>query len=208
MKKSAVYIIQARLKELGHYTGDIDGDRGSRTNAAVLKALQARTADLPNLWQNWSDKRKAIAFLQLYCQDKGIDAGTIDGWWGTQTEFAFDSLQTLLETGSSPSNWRDLEPLDTNPNHWPRQTQAALTAFYGPHGEKNGFTPPLTRVECPWELKIAWNQRQKTRRISCHQKAADSLGRVLTRVHAHYGETEIKRLHLNLSSSKFSSWIR
>ncbi|MCB1718815.1 MAG: peptidoglycan-binding protein, partial [Candidatus Competibacteraceae bacterium] len=61
MKKSAVYIIQARLKELGHYTGAIDGERGPLTHAAVLKALQARAGDLPTAWQEWSDKRQAIA---------------------------------------------------------------------------------------------------------------------------------------------------
>lgn len=204
MKKSAVYIIQARLKELGHYTGAIDGERGPLTHAAVLKALQARAGDLPTAWQEWSDKRQAIAFLQLFCHDKGINAGTIDGWWGPQTDFAFDSLQTLLETGSPPDDWRDLEPLDVNPHHWPQQTQSALTAFYGPHGEKDGFTPPLIRVECPWELKIAWNQNQKTRRIACHEKVADSLGRTLTRIHTHYGEAEIDRLRLNLYGGSYN----
>ena len=36
----------------------------------------------------------------------------------------------------------------------------------------------------------------KVSAISCHEKVADSLARVLDRVHQHYGEEEIKRLHL------------
>ena len=73
------------------------------------------------------------------------------------------------------------------------QTEAALTEFYGPAcNEAN-----LTSVQCPWELSLDWELTQKTRTIRCHELVADSLRAILERIHAHYGEAELKRLGLH-----------
>jgi hypothetical protein len=87
-------------------------------------------------------QRRAVAFLQLMCIDAGFDAGEIDGLWGPQTEFAFESFEVLRETGEPPVPWRDDEPLDVNPNNWPPEDQGALEAFYGPHGTPGREPPP------------------------------------------------------------------
>ena len=101
--------------------------------------------------------------------------------------------------------WRDAAPLDVNPNRWPRQSPGAgLVEAFGPRGAPGGFTPPLRRVACPWPLKIAWNRRQTTRSISIHAKCAGSLGRVLARIHAHYGDAEIGRLGLDLYGGSYN----
>lgn len=85
----------------------------------------------------------------------------------------------------------------TNP--WPKQTTAELTRFYGIPGE-----PPLTRVEVPWTLRLAWDTSQKMNHISCHTKVAASLGRVLQSVHAHYGTKELVKLRLDLFGGCFA----
>lgn len=193
MKVRAVKIIQRELQAQGLYGGAIDGQRGPITDEAVQAALTARSDEIERDTSSWSAKRKAICFLQLMCKDKEIEVGALDGLWGPQTEFAYDALVHLLEEGVLPPLWRDITPLDINPNHWPMQRQAEMEAFYGPHCDV-----PLVRVEAPWQLKIAWNLSSTTRRISCHEKVADSLGRVLTQVHDHYGDAEIKRLGLDL----------
>ena len=198
-----VRLIQTRLKELGYYKGRIDGDRGSNTNKAVLAALTARDADMPAGWRDWSEKRMAVGFLQLYCKDKGVDPGDIDGRIGQQTNHAYDTLAEMLETGRPPRNWRDETPLDVNPNGWP--TESSMESVFGPHGVPEGYTPPLRRVECPWTLKIAWNLSQTTTRIPIHEKCADSLGRILAKVHAHYGDAEIKRLRLDLYGGSYNA---
>ena len=198
MNVSAIKLIQNMLKSLSLYDGKIDGARGPKTNGAIDIALNERSSDLPNEWKTWSNKRQAIAFLQLMAVDKDIDTGSIDGWWGPQTEFAFECLQSVSETGSLPTNWRDIKPLDVNPNNWPKQSQSSMTAFYGPHGEKDGsFEPPMSNVQCPWRLRIAWNLNKSTKSIRIHQKCADSLSRILTKIHGIYGDQEIKRLRLD-----------
>lgn len=202
MNVGMVRTIQERLRELGHYRADIDGDRGPKTDAAVLAALSERDADMPEGWRGWSEKRRAVAFLQLYCADEGIDAGSVDGWIGPQTRFGYRTLTEKLATGEPPRRWRDETPLDVNPHGWPRQSD--VEAFYGPHGEPGGHSPPLRGVECPWTLKIAWNKNQTTRKIWIHEKCADSLGRILEKVHDHYGETEIQRLGLDLYGGSYN----
>jgi hypothetical protein len=199
MNKATVRAMQTRLKELGYYAGTIDGDRGPLTERAISAALGGRAADLPADWAGWSARRHAIAFLQLWCHDININAGRIDGYWGPQTDYAVDALLETLDTGAPPDPWRDDMAEPANPRGWPRQS--GLSAFFGPHGGIDYAPtppPPLTNVPCPWPLKIAWNLRQTRGHLRVHEKVADSLAEVLERVHAHYGETEIERLGLNL----------
>jgi len=199
MRRNLVRLLQEKLTTSGHYSDDIDGLAGTNTAEAVTAALTAAVARLPKNWATWSDRRRLIAYLQLTALDAGINAGDIDGLWGTQTAFAADSLEILGQTGALPDNWRDheLRP-KPNPNHWPKETQANLDAFFGPHGLPNGRSPALAYVECPWTLKLAWNRRQTTRRIGCNINVADSLGRILTRVYETYGGADIKVLNLDL----------
>ena len=198
MNTAAVRLLQTELEALGFYHDRIDGERGPNTHAAVGEALDARTGDLSDDWRSWSDKRKAVALLQLLCTDQAIDAGTVDGWWGPQTEFAVEQLDTRRRTGALPPPWRDVEPIDVNPHGFPDESHASLTDFYGPHGEPDGYRPPLRKVTCPWKLKIAWNMHRTRSHLWCHEAAADSLAEVLEKVHEHYGENEIEKLRLDL----------
>ena len=204
MIAAAVRRIQTRLEALGHDAGGIDGRRGPRMNRAVGEALEARAGELPADWRAWSDKRRAVAFLQLWCRDEGIDAGPVDGWWGPQTDYAYGALDETLDTGRPPVAWRDVEPPSLNPNAWPSQSSGEVEARFGPRGVRDGFTPPLRRVECPWTLKLAWNMNATTRAIAIHEACADSLGRVLANAWDHYGAREIGRLRLDLYGGSYN----
>ena len=205
MNTTAVRLIQAELKTRGLYSGRVDGERGPMTNAAIDTALAARSDRLAADWGRWSSRRKAVGFLQLLCADEGIDAGVIDGWWGPQTDYAWGVLNDKRRTGAIPPLWRDVAPDDTNPHGFPVQTVAALTAHYGPNGTPDGPQPPLKKVQCPWTLRIAWNQNQTRSFIRCHERAADSLGEVLERVHDRYGPAEIDRLGLDLFGGDYNA---
>ncbi len=200
MHRDIVRLLQKKLADAGLYTDDIDGDIGPNTGKAAHAALAAQSArPLPG-WEGWGDRRKLIAFLQIQAQDAGIEAGKIDGQWGPQTDFAADSLMTLDRTGSLPPDWRDRELRPRpNPNRWPKETPDSLNEAFGPHGlPDGGRSPTMVIVDVPWSLKIAWDPRQKTRRIACNAKVADSLGRVLTRVHETYGDENLRALGLDL----------
>lgn len=204
MDSKAVRLIQTKLQDMGHYTGRIDGDRGPKTHAAARKGLPELPGEAPNGWQTWSDKRICIAFLQLYCHANGINAGRIDGWWGPQTAYGAGALAEKLAEGEVRL-WRDEAPSDDNPNGFP--TQSGVTAFYGPPGAENfGHPrPPMTKVPCPWTLKIAWNKNQTRGHFMVHEKVAPSLTRVLARVEAAYSPAQMSELGLDLFGGDYNA---
>ncbi len=138
-------------------------------------------------------KRKLTAFIQLYATENNIDAGPVDGYWGPQTQHAFDSLLFLEEHGMLPGDWRDDPPLERNPNNWPLEDEISMTAFFGPPADESN----LVLVDVPYEHKLSWDLRQKAKRIRCNRKVADSLLRVLKKVYDHYGSAKIQELHLD-----------
>jgi hypothetical protein len=191
MTKTQLKALQRVLAGAGLYGGEIDGLMGDLTRGGVEALLDRRAEDASEDPANWSTKRRQIACLQLGCLDAGLDVGPIDGLWGPRTDSAVELLLEQQATGRPPRLWRDEEPLDVNPHAWPRE--AGLEARFGLPCEV-----PLTRVRCPWPLKLAWRPATRLTEFSCHEAIADSLANVLERVHAHYGDAEIRRLGLDL----------
>lgn len=140
-----------------------------------------------------SNNRRLAAFIQLLAGDAGIDAGLVDGFWGPQTQFAFDSLLYLEEHGLLPPEWRDQPVPDNNPNGWPGQAEAGLTAFFGQPADES----QLSLLDVPYGHRLAWDLSTRVHRIRCHVKVKDSLERVLHKVLAYYGEARIRELRLD-----------
>lgn len=210
MRAAVVSALQSRLRDLGYYSGAITGERDRPTNRAVRAALADRAGDLPADFEDWSNRRKTVAFVQLWCHDREIDAGPIDGRWGPQTDYAAETLLQLLETGVMPPPWRDPAPTPgAGAREWP--LEAELEAFFGPPGRVNNApTPPpdLVSVPCPWRLKIAWDLRSARQAFRVHPLVADSLAEVVERVHEHYGEAEIARLRLDVFGGDYNARLK
>jgi hypothetical protein len=200
MLKRAIVIVQTHLKGQGLFAGAADGLTSAPLDAAVAAALAPRAAALPAGALGLSARRRLVMLFQLICKDRGIDCDPVDGFWGPVTQNAHERLVHLLDRGTLPDNWRDDEPSDANPHGWPRDTgnQAAMRAFYGPPG-----APPITRVRVPWRLKLAWDKSTVVTHVGCHAKVAASVDTVFQKVHAHYGDAELKRLRLDLYGGCF-----
>ncbi|MEX2564906.1 MAG: M15 family metallopeptidase [Cyclobacteriaceae bacterium] len=179
--KKKIRIIQELLQQKGLYRGRVDGIFGP----ATLGALN-QVSGLNNAWPN---TRKMTAFIQMAANEKGIDAGPVDGFWGQRTQYAFDELTFLLENNKRREPWRPDEVVSAN--RWPRQGSAEFNEFYGPRGSQ------LVTMSLPFVFKIAWDLRFRARRITCHQKVAESLLKVLENVRDKYGEEDINALRLN-----------
>jgi len=91
-----------------------------------------------------------------------------------------------------PIPWRDIIPLDVNPNNWPLQNQTDLINFYGDMGKNQ------KRLQLPYPHRLSWDKRIIINSFYCNEKVHDSLIKVLVNVLNHYGMDEIKRLRLDL----------
>ena len=99
MKKSEIKIIQRHLTDSHIFSGEINGKLDQETTNAVHAALAQDSSLLPDDWHGWSNKRKAVAYLQILCHSKEIDSGKVDGFYGPQTETAAERLKILIRTG-------------------------------------------------------------------------------------------------------------
>lgn len=181
--RQRVKIAQQILKEQGLYDGAVDGYAGPITMAALAK-IEGIDTDLPKT-------RQVTTFIQMEANKRGIDAGPVDGLWGPRTNAAFEELSFQLEHGEPQPVWRPEELEVPNPNGWPVQHTPAFYDFYGERGSQ------MVTIDLPYEMKLSWDLRIKTRKTTCHQKVADSLYRVLQNVKNIYGEQNISDLHLD-----------
>lgn len=154
-------------------------------------------------------------WLQSRLTAHGFPCGLIDGVIGRKTLHALRGFQrakgltltsqadkatvaalkapssrvSVEESGSIPDRDTD-DPDATKLSPWPRQKD--VPGFYGKVGTGQ------TRVELPWDMRLAWDKDVIVRRISIHSKAADSATRALNKVRDIYSDREIKDLGLDL----------
>ncbi len=182
------------------FTGPaVDGQYGTTTRDAVDAALSGFKPAATGDWRTWSDERKALLCLQVYCLHADFNPGELDGLWGPQTAFVVEQLAYLQTNGEAPAPWR-IEPVSANPNTWPLERQADLKAFYGEPGEAN-----LVPLDLPYPLRLSWETSTTVQRTRCHAKVKDSLGRVLANVLAAYGQQRIRELRLDLFGGGYNS---
>ncbi|MEM8994011.1 MAG: M15 family metallopeptidase [Acidobacteriota bacterium] len=191
--------IRLAQKHLGFGEADIDAALDAGVEAALEQALAHRRDDLhpdhrQSILTSTSRRRKVSAFIQLLCGDRGIDAGVVDGYWGPRTDYAFYQLDFFERHGRLPDPFRDVEPVDVNPNDWPFDAAESLIEFYGRPGDESN----IVSAPAPFHFKLAWNLSARRTSLRLHRKVIDSAVRVLERTLDHYGLDEIRRLRLDL----------
>jgi len=202
--------VQSRLAAARLYDGQVDGDPGNLTKAAVKAFLLQQAVEG---FDSWGFARRLVAAQQLLCRIDGIEVGKVDGIAGTQTRYAFEIYDGRKANGGRPAAaieaWRDdaaapqavpsrdLAPVTSSqisaPSSrpvWPKQS--GMDAFYGPKG--TGQVVMTT----PYPMRLAWDLGSKVTRFSCHGLVRESLERLFARTRDHYGPAEIQRLRLDL----------
>ena len=95
---------------------------------------------------------------------------------------------------------------------WPKPDAASLNAFFGnPDKDHNGVPDRawedanLVGMVPPYRLVLAWAPAQAVRTIRVHRKCAESLGRVLAGILAHYGSQEaVERARMHLYGGAYN----
>jgi hypothetical protein len=184
--KSLAQVIQKCINKRFHAGLSTDGIPGARTVAAI--------DNITSIPSHWLSERKLIGAIQFFCTMHGINAGTVDGYWGPSTEYGAEQLELLVRSGTVVPPWRDDEGIGgvVNGGGAPLQTQSELVKFYGDVGTNQ------INANSPYPLKIAWAPSKIVNRFTCHEKVAPMIERVLGRVLDHYGLEEIQTLGLDL----------
>lgn len=156
-----------------------DGLMGPATRAA-MRCIESVPTD-------WASTRQVVGCIQAGAKLNNAEPGPVDGYWGPQTQHAFGILYDYLVNGmSTVDNWRDDEAatVDTNTfnSNWPLQRESYLLKFFGQPGQNQA------KVTLPFPLRIAWNLKQKVRRVTCHEMIADPFLRIMTRAKDFYGD--------------------
>jgi len=154
-----------------------------------------------------------IKWLQSRLTAHGFSVGLIDGIDGPLTRRSMEAFQrahglpgtgtatpetiTALRASATASTPRFKErdtPRVPGPSYhpavWPRQQD--VSAFYGAVGERQ------TRVDVPWDMRLAWDKGTRIKAITLHEKVAESAGRVLAELAETYSNRERVDLGLDL----------
>ena len=87
---------------------------------------------------------------------------TVDGFWGPKSIAACQ---------------KHLRAMMPSPNPFPKQS--SVTSYFGPHGEKGGYTPPTKTIQLPFTI---FYDGAPVNSLKPHEKCADSLKRVFDRL--------------------------
>lgn len=190
-------LLQRFLHAQGLYAGKFDGLLSPQT----MQAINALLLKSKITSKGWDERRRFIAALQIMARSAGIDAGKVDGLYGPSTKNAMELYASKLVGHVAPT-WRDEDIVASPPetaDGWPAYRN--LEKFYGLPG-----TAPCTagKVKPPFKMVLAWDTGSEVKTITCHEKVADSLERVLKRVASVYSPEQIVDLGLHLFGGSFN----
>lgn len=184
------HVVQTFLQTHGAYKGKIDGDFGPIS----IKAMEVLLLGIGIVFTGWNLSRKRLSLEQFMLTAWGFAPGKVDGLWGIQTQDAWERWQNKERSKEGKVDRGDKAILITKPPAakiaWPLQRN--IRKFYGEPGQN------IVLLTTPYPLRIAWDKSSVVRKFAIHEKCHDSAKRVMARVLSHYGESEIKRLGLDL----------
>ncbi len=185
--------LQMLMAATGDYTGGIDGDLGPKSRAAMT-AVETRHKDAYTFDPTTTtDHRRETAAAQACLNQLGHDAGTVDGWHGVNTAEALNAF--LFKAANGKDELIDRKPTANFAGAVTIPTQSQVASVYGQPGDQ--IKARLTTIELPFDLRIDWNLRQRTRKITVHSDCATSLRAAIIAVRDHYGAAEMERLGID-----------
>jgi len=98
-----------------------------------------------------------------------------DGFWGPKS------------IAGCQKHLKDMMP---SPHPFPVEGTQEFLDFYGPHGEKGGYTPPGRKIKLPFEIYYG---NKSVKKLTAHEKCADSLLRVYERLAEVYPDNRSRK---------------
>lgn len=199
--------IQRLLTASGYYKGRIDGVWGTQTLSAaktIVNRHRDKIADPKFGTQTWTSDRYIIAAAQLVLLYTGNQPGAIDGYWGHNTENAFENWDSVSKSGKPVVVDRDpaVPPKGATPVKpgFPRQKDCPT--FYGTPGlpgsaAEKAMYARLVSIQLPFDFRIDYNLDQTVKTMKLHHKCAESAEQAYWKVYRHYGQAKMIELGLD-----------
>lgn len=185
--------LQMLMAATKDYAGGIDGVLGEQSNSA-MQAIETRHAALYQFDPtSTTDARRHVGAAQACLDQLGYDPGLVDGWNGVNTTEALNAFLFKTTNGKEEVIDRTPEAGFTPSGDIPKQSQ--VENVYG--DPETEIPSRLELIELPFDLRLDFNLRKKTRRIRVHRDCAAGLKTALIAVHAHYGPAEMTRLGID-----------
>lgn len=188
--------IQTLLSAAGYYKGNIDGVLGSKSTTAIDTVIKRRRSDCVSDPAKWSADRRAVGAAQIILKYADRKPGSIDGYWGNQTEGAWLEWSTKYNTGKELE--LDTKPTGTQPKvafPFPKQSQAAK--FFGGSPDTKAVSSQIVDVTLPLPMRIDYSLSQYRKVLRVHTKVSASAKGAMEAVVRHYGEAEWRKLGLD-----------
>jgi len=182
MYNDNIKLAQIVLKATAGYAGVNDGLNGPKTLAAAHRVDGVTEAGLTDR------NRIVILAAQSALAEMGFDTGPLDGFWGPQTDSAFEIWRATV----NPARHALPEAVTESPVFG---VERDIRRRFGEPG-----SPACTagRVPIPWQTFLAWDESQEISTIRCHEDVAPSLARVLENVADTHTPEQIIDLGLHL----------
>jgi hypothetical protein len=173
-----------------------DGAIGPKTIAAARAILTRAGVG----FTAWSNDRIVLGAAQAVLAAAGHEPGHLDGFWGHNTSNAFDAWDDAHTGRPALALDRTAPTPAVGGAQWPRQ--ADMEAFYGPAG---GPRCTAGTVRFPFAHFLAWDLSTGVSTFKCHERIAPAFQFVVDEAARQFGETEYRRLRLDLFGGCFNN---
>lgn len=194
--------LQRLLAAAGHYSGGIDGSFGEKTQAAVNRVINAHAVECVSNPAKWSQARRNAAAAQLVLRYAGYNPGSIDGYWGHNTEEALRAFDYERMTGKREGVIRTPHP-GYVPVKGSFPSQAGCSLFYGAPGSP-ALISQLKMFTLPVAMRIDWSLGTKTTKVQLHSKCGTSAMSAMEQIVRHYGEQRWRELGLDRNAGTYN----
>jgi hypothetical protein len=201
MYSDHLFKAQMVLRRYAGYSGDIDGRIGPMSLAAADRVLGSRMA----LFPNWpvTPERVVVAAAQIVLSKLGFASGSPDGFWGPQTDAAFDAASDAgaLVLGNSAGRVVGGAKLPLSAGGREDLTEADIASHFGAAG---GAACTAGVITPPWRMFLAWNEAEEVHEFRCHQDVQQDLQHAFSNVADTHNAAEIQALGLHLYGGCFN----
>ena len=139
-----------------------------------------------------------VKLQQHALNDLGFGPVEVDGLSGAETRKAYNAYIASRTSKTAVVKAGVKAAVKTAAGYIKPPTPWGKIKTFGPHGIKNGYTPPMGKVTVPWKMHLYKTSGRVVKTITCHKLIVDPLQDFLNELYEVLGDEGIKKYGFNL----------